>query len=49
MTEKLDVNQCKLVMVYKTDYDNLLANKLMSVILGGSPFSKLFLLISRGI
>lgn len=43
VTEKLDVNQCKLVMVYKTDYDNLLANKLMSVILGGSPFSKLFL------
>lgn len=43
VNEKLDVNQCKLVMVYKSDYDNLLANKLMSVILGGSAFSKLFL------
>ncbi len=41
--EKLDVKQCKMVMSFKTDNENKYAVKLMDTILGGTPFSKLFL------
>lgn len=43
VNEKMNVNQCKLVMVFKSEYSNLLANKLMASILGGTAFSKLFM------
>ncbi len=42
ITESMDVNQCKMVMAYKTDYDNLYVNRLMTSMLGGTAFSKLF-------
>lgn len=41
--EKLDVNQCKMVMAFKSDSDDIDALRLMTVIYGGTPFSKLFL------
>ena len=41
--EKLDVNQCKMVMAFKTDSTDKYAVKLMNTIFGGTPFSKLFL------
>lgn len=41
--EKLDVNQCKMVMAFKSDNKNRYAMKLMNTIFGGTPFSKLFL------
>lgn len=40
--EPMDVKQCKLVMVYKTDCEDKYAAMLMSYILGATPFSKLF-------
>lgn len=40
--EKMDVNQCKLILVYKTDNKNIICNKLMAAMLGGTAFSKLF-------
>ncbi len=40
--EKLDVNQCKMVMALKCDSDDLDALKLMNTIFGATPFSKLF-------
>lgn len=40
--EKIDVNQMKMVMAYKTDCSNKSAMKLMNMMLGGSPTSKLF-------
>lgn len=40
--EALPVNQCKLVMAWKTDCKNRYAVKLMVVLLGGTPSSKLF-------
>ena len=43
ITEKCDVNQCKMFMAFKTDNNNLYAQKVMSVIFGGSTFSKLFI------
>ncbi len=41
--EKLDVKQCKMVMAFKSDSADRYAMKLMNTILGGTPFSKLFL------
>lgn len=41
--EKLDVKQCKMVMAFKSDNEDRYAMKLMNTILGGTPFSKLFL------
>lgn len=40
--EKLDVNQCKMVMAFKSDSDDHDAVKLMNIIFGATPFSKLF-------
>lgn len=42
VVEKLDVSQSKMVMAFKTDYTDLYAIKLMSTLLGETPFSKLF-------
>ena len=41
--EKLDVSQCKMVMAFKSDCADRYSMKLMNTILGGTPFSKLFL------
>lgn len=41
--ERMDVNQCKMVMAFKTDCTNRYAMKFMNIIFGGTPFSKLFL------
>lgn len=43
VTEKLDVEQSKLVMAFKTDMDDVSAFGLLSEIYGGSPVSKLFM------
>ncbi|EWM55118.1 insulinase family protein [Ruminococcus flavefaciens] len=43
VSEEFDVNQCKNVMVFKTDSDDRYALKMASIILGEMPFSKLFL------
>lgn len=40
--DKLDVSQSKMVMAFKTNHTDLYAIKLMSTILGETPFSKLF-------
>lgn len=40
--EKLDVNQCKMVMAFKSNCDDYDAVKLMNTIFGATPFSKLF-------
>ncbi len=40
--EKLDVNQCKMVMVLKSESEDDDAIRLMNVIFGATPFSKLF-------
>lgn len=40
--EKLDVNQSKMVLVFKSDNEDKEALKLMSTIYGETPFSKLF-------
>lgn len=40
--EALPVNQCKMVMAWKTAYPSRYAVKLMAVLLGGTPSSKLF-------
>ena len=42
-SDELDVNQCKMVMAFKTDYKNYFANKLMQTMFGGTAFSKLFM------
>lgn len=42
VSEPMDVNQCKLVMLYKTSSDDEYAAMLMNYILGATPFSKLF-------
>jgi predicted Zn-dependent peptidase len=42
VTETLDVNQTKMVLAFKSDSKNIYAIKLMSTILGETPFSKLF-------
>lgn len=43
ITEPHDVAQSKMVMAFKTDYDNIAAMKLMNSVFGGTPFSKLFM------
>lgn len=40
--DKLDVNQMKMVMAYKSDFSNIYPIIVMNTILGGSPVSKLF-------
>lgn len=42
VVETLDVNQCKMVMGFKSSLNNIYANKLMTTMLGGTAFSKLF-------
>lgn len=43
VSEEYDVNQCKAVLNFKTDSDDRYALKMVSIILGELPFSKLFL------
>ena len=43
VSEEYDVNQCKAVLNFKTDSDDKYALKMVSIILGELPFSKLFL------
>ena len=43
VSEEYDVNQCKTVMTFKTDSDDRYALKMLSIIYGETPFSKLFL------
>jgi predicted Zn-dependent peptidase len=43
VSEKYDVNQSKTVMTFKTDSDDRYALKMLSIIYGETPFSKLFL------
>ena len=45
ITENLDVEQCKLVMVFKHDYINQPALMVMSMLYGGTESSKLFTVI----
>ncbi len=40
--EALPVNQCKMVMGWKTTYPDRYALKMMAMLLGGTPSSKLF-------
>lgn len=42
LTEELDVKQCKVVLNFKSDYDDIHALRLLSIIFGETPFSKLF-------
>lgn len=42
-SDELDVNQCKMVMAFKTQNKNYFANRLMQTMLGGTAFSKLFM------
>ena len=42
VVEKHDVAQSKMVMAFKTDYENVVAMKLMNAIYGATPISKLF-------
>ncbi len=42
VVEKHDVAQSKMVMAFKTDFDNIVAMKLMNAIYGATPISKLF-------
>ena len=42
VTDRLDVNQMKMVMAYKTDYNDIYPIIVMNTILGSSPVSKLF-------
>ncbi len=41
--DTLDVNQCKMLMAFKTDYHEYFVNRLMVAMFGGTAFSKLFL------
>lgn len=40
--EKMSVNQSKMFMTYKSDYQDIYVCKLFTMLLGGTPFSKLF-------
>lgn len=40
--ERLDVNQCKMVMAFKSDFEDAYALKLVSTLFGETPISKLF-------
>lgn len=42
VTEEIEQAQSKLVMFFKTDNVNIYADKIMSAMFGGTPFSKLF-------
>ncbi|MCD7773875.1 MAG: insulinase family protein [Ruminococcus sp.] len=41
--DSCEMNQLKMVMIFKTDYKNDSANGLFAALLGGTPFSKLFM------
>ena len=41
--DSCDMNQLKMVMIFKTDYKNDAVNGLFAALLGGTPFSKLFM------
>jgi predicted Zn-dependent peptidase len=43
VSEEFDVNQCKMVLAFKTGSDDKYALKMLSIIYGEMPFSKLFL------
>ena len=43
VTEAHDVAQSKMVMAFKTDYDNTVAMRLMNAVFGATPISKLFM------
>lgn len=43
VSEEMDVNQSKMVMAYKSDFAGNYENRLMSAMLGGTAFSKLFM------
>lgn len=43
VTEPHDVAQSKMVMAFKTDFDNFAVMQLMNSVYGGTPFSKLFM------
>ena len=40
--DTMNISQSKMVMAYKSDYDNIYVAKLFSALLGATPFSKLF-------
>ena len=42
LSEAMDINQCKMVMAYKSDYEDIYVAKFMTAMLGGTAFSKLF-------
>ncbi len=42
VSEEFDVLQCKMVMAFKSDSDDIYAMRMMSLILGETPVSKLF-------
>lgn len=42
-SDSYEMNQLKMVMIFKTDYKNDSANGLFSALLGGTAFSKLFM------
>lgn len=42
VTEEMNVNQCKMYMAYKTDYEDIYVCKVFQCLLGCTPFSKLF-------
>ena len=41
-TETLDVNQCKMIMAFKSPVKDVYVAKVFAAVLGGTPFSKLF-------
>lgn len=43
VTEEMDVLQCKTVLTFKSDSDDIYALRVMSAVLGETPVSKLFL------
>lgn len=43
VTEEFDVNQCKMVLAFKTASEDKYALKMLSILYGEMPFSKLFL------
>lgn len=43
VSESMDVNQCKMLIAYKSSYENSMAARVMSAMFGGTAFSKLFL------
>ena len=42
ITEQYEVNQCKMIMAFKTDSEDFYAQKLMCAMFGGTAFSNLF-------